>query len=309
MELVELTPGFAGIFRWQEQYFEDHEVPDDVVVSLDDSLSWVLYPHHRWVYNKMLICETQGLAHGPHGTIPDQYPVFSKPIYNMNGMGTGSRLVANEQDYLNGIEPGHFWMPLFKGRHVSTDVALEKGKPRWWQHATGVPREQGTFDYWTVHADADLPLQQYLSNWIGDHLKGYSGIINVETIGGRIIECHLRMTSQWPDLNGAGWLDVVANLYAKGVWSFDNVPKRDGFSVVLFVQKGKQWSVDRKAVQRLLPANGVSSIQLTFDESIAPEGHHMPEGGFRLAIINCWDLEAGSRMRETLRAMFVPRRC
>ena len=95
------------------------------------------------------------------------------------------------------------------------------------------------------------------------------------------------MTSQWPDLNGAGWLDAVATLYAKGVWSFDNVPKWDGFSVVLFVQKGKQWSVDRKAVQRLLPANGVSSIQLTFDESIAPEGHHMPEGGFRLAIINC----------------------
>lgn len=55
--------------------------------------------------------------------------------------------------------------------------------------------------------------------------------------------------------------------------------------------------------------DGVSSIQLTFDESIAPEGHHMPEGGFRLAIINCWNLEAGSRMRETLRAMFVPRCC
>jgi hypothetical protein len=67
--------------------------------------------------------------------------------------------------------------------------------------------ELGTFDYWTVHADADLPLQEYLSDWIADHPKGWSGIINVETIGGRIIECHLRMTSQWPDLNGAGWLD------------------------------------------------------------------------------------------------------
>lgn len=94
----------------------------------------------------------QGLAHGPHGTIPDRYPVFSKPIYNMNGMGTGSRLVTDEQEYLNAIDPGHFWMPLFKGRHVSSDVALEKGRPRWWQHATGVPRELGTFDYWTYCA-------------------------------------------------------------------------------------------------------------------------------------------------------------
>jgi hypothetical protein len=46
----------------------------------------------------------QGLAHGPHGTIPDQYPVFSKPIYNMNGMGTGSRLVADE---LAGVSKRH----------------------------------------------------------------------------------------------------------------------------------------------------------------------------------------------------------
>jgi hypothetical protein len=33
----------------------------------------------------------------------------------------------------------------------------------------------------------------------------------------------------------------------------------------------------------------------------------MPEGGFRLAILNCWDVEAGKRMRETLRGMFVAR--
>jgi hypothetical protein len=135
MELVELTPGFAGIFRWQEQYFEDHTVPDDVVVSLDDSLSWVLYPHHRWVYNKMLI-DLRDARVSPRLSRDDTglgFPVFSKPIYNMNGMGTGSRLVADEQEYLSAIEPGHFWMPLFKGRHVSSDVALEKGKPRWWQ--------------------------------------------------------------------------------------------------------------------------------------------------------------------------------
>lgn len=53
-------------------------------------------------------------------------------------------------------------------------------------HATGVPRELGTFDYWTVHVDADLPLQEYLSDWIAGHLKGFSGIINVGTIGGRM---------------------------------------------------------------------------------------------------------------------------
>ncbi|KAG0602664.1 hypothetical protein M758_10G031600 [Ceratodon purpureus] len=305
MPLFQLTKGFAGPYPWEKQYFENSTVPNDETVSIDDALSWVLYPKHRWVYNKMLICETQGLAHGPHSTTPDRYPVFSKPIYNMNGMGTGSRVIANEKEYVKAIEPGYFWMPLFEGRHVSTDVALEKGTPRWWQHSTAVPGEQGTFDYFMVHREGDAELEEYLTGWITQHLQGFSGVINVETIGRRIIECHLRMTSQWVDLNGEGWLDAVANLHVHGVWRFENSPKRDGFSVALFGEHGKRWSIDREAAQALLPAEDVTSIQVTFDDSVAPDDHYMPEGGFRLAVINCWDLEAGKRMRETLRSMFV----
>jgi hypothetical protein len=32
----------------------------------------------------------------------------------------------------------------------------------------------------------------------------------------------------------------------------------------------------------------------------------MPPGGFRLAIINCWDLAAGQEVREELRRLFHP---
>ena len=33
---------------------------------------------------------------------------------------------------------------------------------------------------------------------------GYTGMVNFETIGGRIIEAHLRFADQWPDLYGGG---------------------------------------------------------------------------------------------------------
>ena len=39
---------------------------------------------------------------------------------------------------------------------------------------------------------------------------------------------------------------------------------------------------------------GVSSLQITFHEDWAPERHAMPPGGFRVAIINCWDRAAGN---------------
>ena len=37
---------------------------------------------------------------------------------------------------------------------------------------------------------------------------------------------------------------------------------------------------------------GVTSVQITFHEDRAPEHHAMPPGGFRLAIVNGFDLRA-----------------
>jgi hypothetical protein len=298
---------FRGVDPWREQYFEKEPVPPGIVIPVDEVSAWDLYPDRRWVHNKLLICESQGLPHGPHGTIPPGYPVYSKPIYNMRGMGTGGRVIHDEAEYVAALQPGHLWMPLFTGVHVSTDVALERGVPRWWRHTTGkhAPAE-GTFDYWTVHAAADPALEGYLGAWLERHLQGFTGIVNIETIGGRMLECHLRMAEQWLDLNGVGWLTAVVRLYAEGVWRFADADRRDGFSVVLFGAHDTRWSIDRAAVAALLRRPSISSIQITFDDSLPPELHAMPPGGFRLAIINCWNLDAGIAVREELGRLFKP---
>jgi len=49
---------------------------------------------------------------------------------------------------------------------------------------------------------------------------------------------------------------------------------------------------------------GVSSLQITFHEDWEPERHAMPPGGFRVAIVNCWDRAAGNAAREKLRSHF-----
>jgi len=50
---------------------------------------------------------------------------------------------------------------------------------------------------------------------------------------------------------------------------------------------------------------GVSSVQVTFHEDKEPERHAMPPGGFRLAIVNAFDLDAGRAAREMLRTHFL----
>jgi hypothetical protein len=51
----------------------------------------------------------------------------------------------------------------------------------------------------------------------------------------------------------------------------------------------------------------ISSVQITFHETVAPEKHAMPPGGFRVAIVNCWDREAGNEARSLLRDHFSRR--
>ena len=93
-------------------------------------------------------------------------------------------------------------------------------------------------------------------------------------------------------------------LYRHGEWRFEDRERRTGYSVVLFGEHGRRWSIDPAAVDALRRRPGVSSIQITFDAAKPPADHAMPPGGFRLAIVNTTSLKTGRAVREELRRLF-----
>ncbi|MGR9093004.1 MAG: hypothetical protein ACU85U_20725, partial [Gammaproteobacteria bacterium] len=48
----------------------------------------------------------------------------------------------------------------------------------------------------------------------------------------------------------------------------------------------------------------ITSVQITFHDDIPAAQHAMPPGGFRLAVINCRDLEAGLKVRDDIALSF-----
>jgi len=277
---------------WRLQYFERVACPADVCIPTDDGDAWVWFPKQRWVYDKLAVALSQGLEAGPHGVMPSAFPVFSKPLMNLRGMGTDSGILASEAEYRDQQRPGHFWMHLLTGEHVSTDVAVIDGRALWWRHATGVGGEAGTFDCWTVLAEHRPMLERYGEDWLTRNLGGYTGFVNLESIGGRIIEVHLRFADQWPDLyGGEEWVRAAVSLYAEAQWPFRDANRRDGFSVPLFGPHGFRYRHPPAALQqRVRTTSGISSLQITFHEDWEPGWHAMPPGGFRLAIVNGHDL-------------------
>ena len=290
---------------WRVQYFDNVPCPDDVNVPTEDGDAWRWYPRWKWIYDKLAIAESQGLVCAPHGIDPEQVPVFSKPIYNMRGMGAGSGVLRTLKEYKHRQRPGHMWMQLLQGEHVSTDCAVVDGDVRWFRHVVGEPLEGGMFDHWTVLADDRPEVEAHLRDWVKRHMQGYTGMMNFETIGARIIEAHMRFADQWPDLYGEGWTDALVRLYAEGSWEFADRDRRDGYSVVLFGPHGVQYRhPPAELLERLRATEGVSSIQVTFYEDRPPSAHSMPPGGFRLAIVNTHDLALGRRVREELALSF-----
>jgi hypothetical protein len=171
-----------------------------------------------------------------------------------------------------------------------------------------VPREEGTFDHWTVHAAREEAIEDYGGAWVRKHLAQYTGILNIETIAGQIIEAHLRMSDQWPDLYGSGWVEAVIRLYQAGAWDFADRDRRDGYSVVLFGPHGPRYRHPPASVlAQVRKMAEVSSVQITFHEDRLPAHHAMPPGGFRLAIVNALSLPAGLAARELLRTSVLAR--
>src|SRR5271155_1707201 len=224
---------------WRLQYFA--HVEPAVNIPTEDSDAWQWYPRERWIYDKLAVALSQGLQAGPHGTAVPRFPVFSKPIANLRGMGIGSRVLTSQADYETHYTPGHFWMTLLEGRHVSSDVAVVGGEPAWWRHVTGKPAGEGTVDCWTVHAEPEPGIEAYCTEWVKKHLAGYTGMLNLETIGDKIIEAHLRFADQWPDLYGPGWVDAVVGLYERADWDFADDDRSEGYSVVLFGTKDRRY--------------------------------------------------------------------
>lgn len=291
---------------WRQQYFTGVACPDHVVIPTDDIESYRLFPTHAHIYNKLNICLSQNIRHAPAGIAPDGYPVFSKPIVNLRGMGLDSYRLDNTADYEKFCRPGHFWMEYLEGEHVSTDAAIINGVMVWSRHTVGYAAGEGMFDYWHIAAVAKPELEATCHNWVRRMLNSYTGMVNIETIGGTIIEAQLRFADQWPDLYGQGWIPAMVTLYAEGKWEYTDADRRDGYSVVLFGAPGLHHAQPpAELIAALLRRPNISSIQITYDSDKSPASHAMPPGGFRLAIVNCWDRTCGEDVRRKLAAWFA----
>lgn len=196
-----------------------------VSIPFYDEEAWV-YPenkNYRWVYNKLELALYQNLQAAPFPVPPKKYPVISKPITNLNGMGQEAGIINNEAEFLENYFSINFWMEYLIGEHLSYDLVISNGEIVFHTCFRGIKsaKNENQFEYWES-IDKELP--KSVTKLVEQRFGSYYGCLNTEVIDGRMIEAHTRMgdIDKHPDPN---LIRGIMATYRREPWNWSQVRK------------------------------------------------------------------------------------
>ena len=280
--------------------YKNLKVPNGIVIPTTDEGAWEYFKEFRHVYNKLDLALSQNIKCAPMGVVPEKFPVFVKPIYNLLGMGIGTRKISSLQEYdYDETLSGSFWMEYLQGEHLSHDFVFNKGEIVFFISFKGHPLGKGMFDYWET---IEMPANNFdfIKKWVGKNLNGYTGCFNAETIGGKIIECHLRFGEDIPRLGNLNLMKNIVNVYARKSWNFnEKIPKF--YLFVLWGDKNISYKINKTNAKDICK-------KLTFYEifDLYTYNSH-PPGGVRIAVLGSYNKQDCIKARHLLYDNFEPK--
>ena len=164
---------------------------------MQDDDAYKKYPQHRNWFNKLWVSELFGYNCGPAGVdVPSDGVYVIRPIYNLSGMGVGAEVKELKAGDCS-TPAGYFWCEYFDGPHYSADYKWEYDR----DHIMGEWKEPWKGQSCWVGTNMPINLSKFVEWKRSDYIPPVPnelvelrdvGHINVEFIGDKVIEVHLR---------------------------------------------------------------------------------------------------------------------
>lgn len=186
----------------------------DTYGMFDNDVWEVIQPEDIWVYNKLQIARMQNISCGPAGVrVPADGQYIVRPMINLLGMSVGAEIKHLTRDSLLDVPPGYFWCEILEGTQVSVDYN-NGNQVGVYQPERDIDSPLYKFSKWTrLNTGPEIPV------WLKPLVSKYSRI-NVEFIGDKVIEVHLR-NSPDPDVQ-----EIIP------VWESEPTTAREGYRFV-----------------------------------------------------------------------------
>lgn len=272
---------------WEEQFIQN--LRNNHVVAWGDSDAFYRNPKYCHVYDKLWLGKTYSKLKtwDLEKEMPDQFPVYVKPRHNFYGLSKDS-YVADSLEEIEDIDK-MIAQEMAIGTHYSTDYVINRGSIVDSWTFIGHKNFYNDFILWESH-----PFPDQIRQTIRKILPFYTGICNVESIDGKIIEMHLRGSLQFYDICG-GLLEQMPEFMLNGKY------KKTGFEKTY--SKVLRTRHDGYVTAKKLPEKPsmVRSLQLctTKGEKLSVDD----PGSYRrrFAVINGTDLKAIENYATMLR--------
>jgi len=278
---------WENLHDWEGEYVED--LVSKGCIAWTDEEAYNRYKDINWIYDKYRLSQhLKQQVYLLDVNDPSEWPVIVKPRTNFEGMGKGAYKAYNKFDIKERKDT--IAQPFYEGQHLSTDFAVFNGIIVDKYSFICQKDSNGSFTLFQSANKFNVRAYNFVSSLGLDY-----GIVNVETIGGNIIEAHLRPSVQFYDISGGLVERFLINYYNRSK-TYKPSPFRKTYSRVIRQKHDGKPNFKEKLTLPL----GVSSVQLCWYDGYYLSESAQDEYSYRVIVVNGTNLKNIDKYAEKL---------
>jgi hypothetical protein len=233
-----------------------------------DKTCYNRYPRHNFVYDKLWIIKSQGLAGGRLEKLSGkekkvQYPIFIKPRWgHLSASSKNCFKISSAEELSNYIDyPNMIWSEFIDAKEGMTDYVLLKGQIVHQLTYVYSDKQNGFSDDWKYISPKSTP-PSIITEWVKQHMTEFTGIVNVQYRSDKIIEVGLRLARGGAYLvstKNAALINNINGIFTKKEWDYNADMNFKPFYVFkcfttvpiiyIFPQKLVDWFIRKKTTR------------------------------------------------------------
>jgi hypothetical protein len=188
------------------------------------------YPRHNFVYDKLWIVKSQGLPGGRLKKLAGKehkvkYPIFIKPRWgHLSASSKNCFKINSAEELVNYIDyPNMMWSEFIDAKEGMTDFILLDGRIVHQITYIYSEKQNGFSDDWKyISSDSTPP--SIITEWVNQHMKDFTGIVNVQYRDTKIIEVGLRLARGGAYListDNSALINNINNIFINKEWNYN----------------------------------------------------------------------------------------
>ena len=195
-----------------------------------DSDCYERYPRFKHVYDKLWVVKSQGLPAGRLEKLKGKedkvvYPIFIKPRWgHLSASSKNCYKVNSAAELKQYIDyKDMMWSEYIDAKEIMTDYVLLNGKIVHQMTMVYSDKQNGFSDVWKYISPESTPLAN-ITEWVNEHMKEFTGIVNVQYRDNKIIEISLRLARGGAYLlstENHALITNINNIFIKKEWNYN----------------------------------------------------------------------------------------